>query len=311
MNTGQDPKTGLYYSQESGSAPVLMLEALAGTVGALKEGKDRRMKERVEKQSYYDTLRKNGYTGQQAMEIIDSDKSFADIGEPSDPAYLKTKELDLRSKQVDTKTKELGLQKSALDLKTATATQQADIEKKLAESDEAKFKARTARADSVVKAKERELEIAKKQIELEELRKGDSPELRKKKADAEKAEIELQKLRQERDKGFVADQTDQEKSAARSKSQAMQLIKQGKYLDSDGFLRTAESKSDMIGYIVDKFPGKVDFNDPDVQKAINEAFPDVRVKAKGSGRMFTVDSDKAADLLAAKDAKGKPLFEKA
>jgi hypothetical protein len=61
---------------------------------------------------------------------------------------------------------------------------------------------------------------------------------------------------------------------------------------------------------VDKFPGKVDFNDPDVQTAINQAFPDIKVKAKGSGRVFTVDSDKASDLLAAKDAKGKPLFEK-
>lgn len=293
----------LYSTQETAGAPVLMLEALAGTVGALKEGKDKRMKEKVEKQSYYDTLRKNGYTGQQAMEIIDSDKPFAEVGEPSDPAYLKSRETEAESKQLD-------LTKKRTETNIATSTAQAEIDKKLAESDKAKFESSGAQAAAKVKAKEQELDLAKKEIELEELRSGTSPDIQKKKADLEKAQIELEKLRKERDAGFVTGATDQEKTATRSKSQAVQLIRQGKFLDKDGFTRTAESKSELVGYLVDKFPGKIDFNDSEIQSALNEAFPPVKVKAKGTGRTFVVDSDKAVDVLNAKDAKGKPLFEK-
>lgn len=95
---------------------------------------------------------------------------------------------------------------------------------------------------------------------------------------ARKAGLEADKLQHEKDTGYVkpdaeltANQADENK---RNKSAVVNLIRTGQYFDSEKNRTTrVKSKEEMTSYLVEKFPGKVDFDDPDVQKAFSERYP--------------------------------------
>ena len=141
-----------------------------------------------------------------------------------------------------------------------------------------------------------------------------------------KQQLEVDKAQAEKDRGYKALESDltanQQDENKRNKSSVVQLLHTGQYFDAKtGKFERVKSKEQMVSYLIDKFPGKVDFADPDIKNAINTRFPDpkeregimsklgkvvkqiftdkeVKIRAKKSGRTFTATPEKAKEAIA-------------
>lgn len=153
------------------------------------------------------------------------------------------------------------------------------------------------------------------------------------KLSTEKSRLEVDKAQAEKDRGYKTLESDltanQQDENKRNKSSVVQLLNTGQYFDSKtGKFERVKSKEQMVSYLIDKFPGKVDFEDADIKNAINTRFPDpkeregimsklgkvvkqifqgkdVKIRAKKSGRTFTASPEKAKEAIAS------GLFEEA
>ena len=152
--------------------------------------------------------------------------------------------------------------------------------------------------------------------------------LKKSEIEVEKAGLERDKLQHEKDTGYTKPADDLTANQAdenlRNKSAALRLIRNGQYFDTKtGKFERVKNAEQMTSYLIDKFPGKVNFDDPEVAGALSERYPDapkrleiidkirkkageflrgggkdeVTVKAKKSGRKFKTTKEKAQQAI--------------